>query len=56
MLISMFVVKGGAVVGSSIGIPLVLIMLHLMQNAGSELLRTLSRLSPFRYLDVVRIM
>lgn len=54
--LSMFVVKGGAVVGFSIGVPLLLFLLAFFQTAGSDLLRMLSHLSPFRYLDIAKIM
>lgn len=55
-LLSMFVVKGGALVGYSIGIPILLALLAFLENVGSDLLRTLSRLSPFRYLDYAEIL
>lgn len=54
--LSMFVVKGGALVGYSIGIPILLALLAFLENVGSDLLRTLSRLSPFRYLDYAGIL
>lgn len=56
VLLSMFVVKGGALVGYSIGIPMILALLAFLESVGSDLLRTLSRLSPFRYLDYAGIL
>ena len=56
VFLSMFVVKGGALVGYSIGIPMILALLAFLENVGSDLLRTLSRLSPFRYLDYAGIL
>lgn len=56
VFLSMFVVKGGALVGYSIGIPMILALLAFLETVGSELLRTLSRLSPFRYLGYARIL
>ena len=54
--LSMFVVKGGAVVGLSIGIPMILAILAFLQNTDNELLRLIASLSPFKYLDVASIM
>jgi ABC-2 type transport system permease protein len=56
MFLSMFIVKGGAVVGYSIGIPLLLGLLVYLQTTGNEILQALSYLSPFRYLNVAGIM
>jgi len=56
MFLSMFIVKGGAVVGYSIGIPMLLFILSLLQTTGSQILQTLSYLSPFRYMNVVGVM
>ena len=52
----MFVVKGGALVGYSIGIPMILALLAFLKTVGSDLLRALARLSPFRYLDYAGIL
>ncbi len=56
VFLSMFVVKGGALVGYAIGIPMILALLAFLETVGSELLRALSRLSPFRYLGYARIL
>jgi ABC-2 type transport system permease protein len=56
VLLSMFVVKGGALVGYSIGIPMILALLAFLETVGSDLLRALSRLSPYRYLNYARIL
>jgi ABC-2 type transport system permease protein len=56
VFLSMFVVKGGALVGYSIGIPMILALLAFLETVGSELLRALSRLSPYRYLNYARIL
>ena len=56
VFLSMFVVKGGALVGYSIGIPMILALLAFLETVGSDLLRSLSRLSPFRYLNYARIL
>jgi ABC-2 type transport system permease protein len=52
MLASVFLTKGGAAVGYSIGIPLILALLAMLQNVENEILRILSYISPFRYLDL----
>jgi hypothetical protein len=54
-LLSMYIVKGGAAVGYSIGIPLVLGLRVYLEDAGSDLLRLLSYVSPFRYMNMERI-
>jgi ABC-2 type transport system permease protein len=56
VLLSMFVTKGGALVGYSIGFPILLALLAFLETVGSDLLRSLSRLSPFRYLDYAGIL
>ncbi len=56
MFLSMFIVKGGAVVGYSIGIPVLLALLAFLQTAGNQMLRLLSYLSPFRYLNFTGIL
>jgi ABC-2 type transport system permease protein len=56
VFLSMFVVKGGALVGYSIGIPMILALLAFLETVGSDLLRALARLSPYRYLDYAGIL
>jgi len=56
MLFSAFVTKGGAVVGFSIGIPLILGVLNALRNVENELFRLVSYVSPYRYFDIQLIL
>lgn len=56
MLYSAFITKGGAVVGSCIGIPLITGILAMLGDVGNTFLRLLSYLSPYRYLDVAKVL
>ena len=55
ILLSSFVTKGGAVVGFSIGVPLIMSILNALGGVDNRLFRTLSYLSPFKYFDVEAI-
>jgi ABC-2 type transport system permease protein len=52
---SSFVIKGGGVVGTGIGVPVITGILAALGNVDSQLLRLLSYLSPYRYLNTTAI-
>jgi len=56
LFFSSFVTKGGGVVGGGIGIPIVMVLLATLGSVDNTIMRLISYVSPFKYLDVGAIM